>query len=64
MKLTNKVMVPELIFTIFITLQGAEKSQLPEVGIKPGSKGKHSVSFYCKAVEACFIPIPTTYFPA
>ena len=52
--------------------QGAEKSQPPEVGIEPGPQDLKANTLprrcksrlYRKAVEVCYIPIPTTYFPA
>ena len=51
--------------------QGAEKSQPLKVGIEPGPLDLRAnkqvtvkASFYGKAVEACYIPKPTTYSPA
>ena len=51
--------------------KGAEKSQAPELRIEPGQDLKANTlkvavkaGFYRKAVEVCYIPILTTYFPA
>ena len=48
--------------------QGAEKFQPPEVGIEPGPQDLKATlyhvavkaGFYRKAVEVCYMPIPTT----
>ena len=47
-------------------------SQSAEVGIEPGPQDLQQTlyyvavkaGFYRKAVEVCYIPIPSTYFPA